>query len=151
MDFRTILLPLMLLASPHASSETISLAGEWAIALGKAPDEGSPQTINLPGSLQNQGFGLRPNIHTEWTTNIGKELIQTYLKKPAYKPYLTSDADSFKMPFWLTPERHYVGEAWYEKSITVPASWQDKVVTLYLERPHWFTTVYLDGEKIGSG
>lgn len=47
---------------------------------------------------------------------------------------------NIKFPFFLTPEKHYVGDAWYRKSVYVPESWKGQHITLYLERPHIETT-----------
>ncbi len=57
---------------------------------------------------------------------------------------------NMKFPFFLTPEKHYVGGAWYRRSVYVPESWKKRHVTLYLERPHIETTVYVNGQKVGS-
>jgi hypothetical protein len=48
------------------------------------------------------------------------------------------------------PLRHYLGVAWYQRDVDVPAAWQDKRVYLFLERPRWETTVWVDDKKIGS-
>jgi hypothetical protein len=39
----------------------------------------------------------------------------------------------------------YTGAAWYQREIEIPASWQDKRITLELERCHWETRVWMDG------
>ncbi len=44
----------------------------------------------------------------------------------------------------------YAGPAWYQRDIDIPASWQGKRVTLFLERCRWVTTVWLDDQRIGS-
>ena len=55
-----------------------------------------------------------------------------------------------KFPFFLTPERHYVGHAWYRRTVTIPKSWKKRHVVLYLERPHIETTVYVNGQEAGQ-
>ena len=52
---------------------------------------------------------------------------------------------NIKVPFFLQPEKHYVGAAWYQRDVDIPAAWQGKRVVLSLERPHWETRVWLDG------
>ena len=52
-----------------------------------------------------------------------------------------------KFPFFLTPEKHYVGKAWYKRSVYVPRDWKSKNVTLFLERPHIETIVYINGRE----
>jgi len=55
---------------------------------------------------------------------------------------------NMKFPFFLTPETHYVGYAWYKKSVYVPSSWKKSRVTIFLERPHIETTIYVNGVKV---
>jgi hypothetical protein len=54
------------------------------------------------------------------------------------------------VPFFLQPEKHYVGAAWYQRDLEIPADWQGKRVVLTLERPHWETRLWLDGKLIGT-
>lgn len=49
----------------------------------------------------------------------------------------------------LNPLYKYVGAAWYQKEITIPASWKDKQVQLFLERTK-VTRVYVDGNFVGG-
>ncbi|MHB8520381.1 MAG: discoidin domain-containing protein [Limisphaerales bacterium] len=44
----------------------------------------------------------------------------------------------------------YAGPAWYQRDLEIPAAWQGKRVTLFLERCRWVTTVWLDDKRIGS-
>ena len=44
----------------------------------------------------------------------------------------------------------YAGPAWYQRDIEIPAAWQGKRVTLFLERCRWVTTVWLDDKRIGT-
>ena len=41
----------------------------------------------------------------------------------------------------LTRVLKYVGPAWYQRDIEIPAGWSGKRVELFLERCHWETTV----------
>jgi hypothetical protein len=100
--------------------------------------------IVLPGVLTAQGFGDPVSMQTKWTGNIN----QIWQSDPYYKQYQTPG--NFKMPFWLQPDRHYVGAAWYQRQIEVPPNWQGKRLALFLERPHWKTTVWLDDRCLGS-
>ena len=54
-----------------------------------------------------------------------------------------------KFPFFLTPRKHYVGAAWYHKKVYVPKDWKGTRMSLFLERPHIETTVYVNGHKVG--
>lgn len=130
----------------------IALKGAWRFQLdpqdaGIARQlwrESLSERINLPGSIQEQGFGQPPTADTRWTSGIGAEL----LKKPKYAPF--RQAGQFKTPFWLTPLRHYVGPAWFQRDLEIPAAWRGKRIVLWLERAHWQTSLWLDEQKIGS-
>jgi hypothetical protein len=43
----------------------------------------------------------------------------------------------------------YVGPAWYQREVEVPAAWQGQRITLFLERCHWETRVWVDGHPEG--
>jgi hypothetical protein len=140
------------LISVSARAEQIDLAGTWQFQLDRQ-DKGEtdkwferdlPDKITLPGVPTAQGYGDPPSMQTQWTGNINP----IWQKDPYYKQYQTPD--NFKMPFWLQPDRHYVGAAWYQRAIDVPPKWQGRRLFLLLERPHWKTTVWLDSRQIGS-
>lgn len=44
----------------------------------------------------------------------------------------------------------YTGPAWYECSFDLPEAWVGTRLSLFLERCHWQTNVWLDGESFGS-
>ena len=81
---------------------------------------------------------------TKW---LGGLRNKNWFEDEHYKPYLSND--EFLFPYWLIPEKHYYGAAWYQKTITIPDSWKEKNTELYLERAHWETQVWIDGKKIG--
>ncbi len=62
----------------------------------------------------------------------------------------TARAGNIKVPFFLQPQKHYVGAAWYQRDIEIPPDWAGKRVVLTLERPHWETRVWLDGQSLGT-
>ncbi|MDR1455939.1 MAG: beta-galactosidase, partial [Tannerella sp.] len=136
----------------QAVTET-DLSGEWAFALDpndvgireqwyNKPLEGK---INLPGSLQEQGFGNEIGVDTKWTANVADS---AWFKATEYEPY--RQPGNIKISFWLQPDREYVGVAWYQKEITVPPEWKGRYVALELERTHWETTLYVNGEEAGK-
>lgn len=43
----------------------------------------------------------------------------------------------------------YVGKAWYKKDVYVPQSWNDRHVSLFLERLHGESTIFVNGVKAG--
>ena len=103
-----------------------------------------PDTLELPGCLQAQGFGNPVTIDTPWTGSVRPlERAEDILK-----PYMT--ADEARIPYWLQPDRHYVGAAWYQRGVVVPASWAGKRVEVFLERCHWVTALWVDGSEIGT-
>jgi len=51
---------------------------------------------------------------------------------------------------WLTRPYKYEGAAWYQKDVVIPAGWQGKHITLFLERPHWQTEVWVDAKPFGT-
>lgn len=125
------------------TQETVNLAGSWQLAIGdtaKYTDD-----VVLPGSMLTNGKGNPVTVNTPWT---GSLYDSSYYYNPFMEQYRRQE--NIKFPFFLTPEKHYVGKAWYRKSVYVPDSWKKKHVTLYLERPHIETTVYVNSQKVGS-
>jgi hypothetical protein len=130
-----------------------SLAGPWRFKL-DPQDRGIAEawwqrecddSIVLPGSLQAQGYGDEVTAQTQWT---GSVFDRSWYLDDRYEKY--RQPGNIKIPFWLQPERHYIGPAWYQRDIDIPANWSDQRITLFLERCHWETTVWLDGVKIGE-
>jgi hypothetical protein len=44
----------------------------------------------------------------------------------------------------------YEGAAWYQRDVEIPGAWQGKQVSLFLERAHWVTTVWVDDKYVGT-
>ncbi|MBW2621572.1 MAG: beta galactosidase jelly roll domain-containing protein [Deltaproteobacteria bacterium] len=130
----------------------IDLSGEWQFQTD--PDDRGvdekwyenelPETVQLPGSMVENGKGDDIPLETQWTGGIKNP---DWYKDPNYAPYV--DPDNVRFPFWLQPEKKYTGAAWYRKKFTVPSGWQEKTVRLTLERPHWESTVWVNGERAG--
>jgi hypothetical protein len=146
----SLLISLLIPLAAHASP--IDLGGTWSVRL-DGQDQGEAEKwftrdfsdkITLPGVLTAQGYGDLPSMETPWVGNINP----VWFQDPYYKQYQT--ADNFKMPFWLQPDRYYAGAAWYQRQIEIPREWRGKRIVLFLERPHWQTTVWIDGQLIGS-
>jgi len=49
----------------------------------------------------------------------------------------------------LTPAYPFVGEAWYEREITIPEEWVDERISLFIERTK-SSKVWLDDEELGD-
>ena len=128
--------------------DVVPLSGVWRFELDPA-DEGLvafwenrtlADRIRLPGVLQAQGFGEDVTVDTKWT---GQIVDRSFFTSPRYEPY--RQPGNVKVPFWLQPDKHYVGPAWYERDVVVPPEWKGRRVVLHLERPHWQTIAWLDG------
>jgi len=130
----------------------IDLSGEWQFQTDpedrgvdeKWYENELPETVQLPGSMVENGKGDDITLETQWTGGIKNP---DWYKDPNYAPYV--DPDNVRFPFWLQPEKKYTGAAWYRKKFTVPTGWQGKTVRLTLERPHWESTVWVNGERAG--
>lgn len=130
----------------------LSLAGYWSFAL-DSNDVGEKENwamrsfkerVKIPGSLQEQGKGFDVNLYTQWTGSVNDS---SWYDAPEYAKY--RDPKNIKVPFWLNPDKHYVGVAWYQKEIEIPKSWEGKRIQFEFERTHWETSLYVDGKKVG--
>ena len=136
-----------------AADNAISLAGRWRFELDRADagmaerwfDRALPDQIHLPGSLPAQGIGDDITTNTPW---VGDIFDRSWFTDPKYAPYRQSG--NVKVPFWLQPDKYYKGVAWYQRDIEIPKDWAGQRVVLSLERPHWETSVWLDGRFIGT-
>ena len=124
------------------AQQRINLAGQWQFSMGENPRY--TETVDLPGSMLTNGKGLPVSVKTPWT---GSLYDSSFFFNPYMEKYRHEGA--MKFPFFLTPERHYVGKAWYRRTVIVPAEWEKRCVSLYLERPHIETTVFVNGREVG--
>lgn len=147
----TFLPALWLTASVHAQN-IIDLGGSWQFEIDRENVGTQEQwytrdladIIFLPGSMPENDKGDRPTTKTQW---VGSLYDSSYFYNPVMEPYRR--AENIGFPFFLTPKRHYVGAAWYRRSIYVPQTWRGQRVLLYLERPHIETTVYVNNHAVG--
>lgn len=123
---KTILIACLGLVSLGLHAQSISLAGEWNVELGKSgsafakskrASQGEVKRAILPGTIDTNRLGFAPKDTMETT-----HLTRLY----AYK-----------------------GAARYSRTINIPKDWKKKPVELFLERtrPTW---VYVDGELVDS-
>lgn len=142
----------LILSCQQHKIEKIDLSGEWQFQTDPADrginerwfEKNLPETIVLPGSMTENGKGNDITLQTEWTGGIKNP---EWYKDPNYAPYV--DSANVRFPFWLQPEKEYVGAAWYRKEISIPAGWKKKAVLLTLERPHWESIVWVNNTQVG--
>ena len=142
MKIKLTLILFSLFVCSLSAQNVIDLSGTWRFGTGDQPT--FSETISLPGSMLTNGKGEEVTAATVWT---GSTYDSSYYFNPHMEKY--RKPGHVKYPFFLTPERHYVGHAWYEREVDVPRAWRKRRVLLYLERPHIETTVYVNGERAG--
>ncbi len=142
---KALILPITLLytfLAIGASNNKIDLSGTWQFGYGDTPVYND--VISLPGSMLTNGKGYDVDTDTKWT---GSLYDMSYYYSDLYKPY--REPGNIKFPFFLTPDKEYVGNAYYSKTVRVPADWKGKRILLHLERPHIETTLTVNGKEVG--
>ena len=150
--FISIFCSLLTLWEARAQEQTIDLSGTWRFQIDRE-DEGVRNkwfekdlndSIILPGSMPQRLKGDDVSVRTQWTGSL-------YDSSYYFNPYLEKyrQEGGVKLPFFLTPDKYYVGVAWYQKEVDIPSQWQGQSFALTLERPHIETTVWVDNQKIG--
>lgn len=134
-------------------AQEISLAGQWQFAMDRE-DEGVgekwfnrrlAEVVKLPGSMAENGKGDDVTLQTKWTGSI---YDSSFFFRPSLAKY--RQPGNVKIPFWLTPVKHYTGVAWYQKQVTIPQNWKGKRIQVILERSHIQTRAWIDGVEIGG-
>lgn len=139
---------------PRAGAQT--LAGEWHCVLDRADtgvkeswflrDLPTSSMISLPGILQTQGYGDDITAETQFVAALPRDMA--WYKLPQYAAY--TKPGHVEVPYLSQPVKHYLGVAWYQREIEIPAAWNGKRVGLTLERTRWQTDVYLDERLMGT-
>lgn len=135
------------------AADLISLAGEWRFALDRADTGVKEQWFNrefadrikMPGVLQSQGYGDEISTKTPWVLSLYDRF---WYQREDYQAY--TRLGNVKVPFLSQPPRHYLGAAWYQRDIEITPDWQGRRVVLFMERPRWESTVWVDERKVGS-
>lgn len=135
-------------------AQSIDMSGTWEFQMdreGKGvaekwyqPDYKLNDVITLPASMPQQLKGDDISVDTKW---VGSLYDSSYFYNPYMAKYRQPGKD-MKLQFFLTPDKHYVGKAWYKKTVTLPENEAVPMYTLYLERPHITTEVWVNGEKV---
>ncbi|HEY4207013.1 MAG TPA: glycoside hydrolase family 2, partial [Puia sp.] len=124
------------------------LALAFCLSYGSADGQVNAKTISLAGIWK---FKLDP-----LSTGVGSNGVQLLPRLPeditlpgstdqAGKGTRTQGGTSLR----LTRRYEYMGPAWYEKQVYVPAYWKGKYIRLFLERAHWETEVWVNDRLVG--
>lgn len=105
--------------------ETLSLAGEWRFAL-------NPDRKGIDGRFFERELEQRiPLPGSMDTAGAGPRNQHPPSLDGLYRTFM------------------YEGPAWYQREIEIPSSWRGKRISLFLERTHWETRVWIDGSFRG--
>src|SRR5690554_3236827 len=113
---------LLTFACQQQKREEIDLSGEWQFQT-DPEDRGIDErwfesrlaeTINLPGSMAENGKGNDITLETGWTGGI---MNPEWYNDPNYAPYI--DPENVRFPFWLQPVKEYTGAAWYRREVSI--------------------------------
>lgn len=154
---RNLLTTLIILCAALSlkAQQQIDLAGTWQFAIDRN-DQGENEhwfehkkfddTILLPGSMPQRLKGDDVTVNTPWTATL---YDSSFYYNPQMERYRRTGGE-MKLPFFLTPDKHYVGKAWYKRSVNIPKAWRDQRILLSLERPHIETTLWVNGKLAGT-
>ena len=140
------------LFSEGAEGQAIDLSGQWNFQIDPLDkgigarwfDRGLSDRIYLPGSMAGNGKGDPVTTDTKW---IGYFSRSEWYKDSSYGRYRRTG--NIKVPFCLQPVKYYVGPAWYQKAVLIPTEWKGKHISLFLERCHWETSLWVDDRFVG--
>jgi hypothetical protein len=137
----------------NKETNEIDLSGGWSFQIDSL-DQGVAEkwfakpfidSIQLPGSMTENNKGNDITVDTEWTGNMWND--SAWYTSPKMAKY--REKGNVKVPFWLSPKKVYYGAAWYKRTVTIPENWNGKQISLFLERPHWETMVWVNDQKVG--
>lgn len=140
------------LGSEPNPRHAVSLAGTWSFRIDSG-DVGVKErwflqrfseSVRLPGSMAENGKGDDVSAATKWTGGI---VDRSWFTDEQFERYRRTG--NVKVPFWLTPAKTYVGVAWYSREVELPRDWVGKHITLFLERCHWETRLWIDEKEVG--
>lgn len=146
------LLLMALFSLSSFKNEVINMEGTWHFQIDRN-DEGISakwynknlsDVIHLPGSMAEFLKGDEITLKTKWTGSI---YDSSFFFVPRLEKY--RQPGNIHIPFWLTPARHYVGPAWYQKEVNIPVNWKGKRILLHLERAHIETRVWVNDKEVG--
>ncbi|WP_309366816.1 sugar-binding domain-containing protein [Sphingobacterium sp.] len=78
-------------------------------------------------------------------------VLQGTIKLPAITDdYQIGYQNPYKYIDRLTRKYEYMGPAWYQRDIEIPADWKGKKIFLYFERTHWLSSIFVDTKEVSS-
>lgn len=107
------------LSASACFGQKMDLGGNWKVLLHHTQEV---HDIRLPGTTDDARLG-----------------VESKLLPKLEKPQLT----------YLTRKHSYEGVATYRRSILIPEEWEDKRISLKLERVLWKSNVSVDGKRVG--
>jgi hypothetical protein len=161
------------LVSKQPVLELISLAAVVCTVLSAGQINGDDEVVRLPPGVQaiwdldkayreTTATRERISINGLWrwqpTTDASDQVPRGnwgYFKVPGCWPgitdYLQKDSQTvYPHPAWKKDRLAEVSAAWYEREINVPASWNDRRISLSLECLNSYAAVYVDGREAGE-
>jgi hypothetical protein len=110
-----------------AGMQSISLAGIWKFRL-------DPFFTGISSN------------GVQWMPALAEEITLPGSTDQAGKGIKTQEMTSLR----LTRLFEYKGAAWYEKEVFIPESWEHRGMRLFIERAHWETALWINGEPVGK-
>lgn len=124
--------------SLRLDQDDVGLREQWYSSTGGG-------SVGTPLDLPALGIGDSVRVDTPWV--MAPLENREYYTSPAYAAY--RQPNHVKVPFFLQPQAYYLGPAWYQREIRIPANWRGRRIILSLERPHWETQVWIDDAPLG--
>ncbi|MFA6240747.1 MAG: sugar-binding domain-containing protein, partial [Candidatus Hydrogenedentales bacterium] len=125
LGFAGILMAVLLSGPGLADSIPVqSLAGDWSFRL-------DPDGKGVEGQWQSASFEETVRLPGSLDEN-GKGTPNT----AASRAYLSRLFE-------------YIGAAWYQREVEIPAEWTGKSLEVFLERCHWETRLWIDDRLVG--
>ena len=132
-------------------ADALNLAGEWRLRL-DPQDQGlranwpavplaTDDRIALPNTTDLAGFGFALDTNTM----LHAAPFPVTTRFPGVKEPARADEHGY-----LVRRHLFVGPAWYEREVEVPATWQGLAATLRIERAIWQTETWVDGRRVSQ-
>ena len=142
----------LIAARPLRAVETIPLDGEWRFALDRTTPgrtkNGSRKICRTKSSCP-AFFRRKATVTTSARTRRGclRSAMRGGKSSRRVCANIFPSPATCEVPFLSQPPKHYLGAAWYQRDIEIPANWRGRHFTLFLERAHWQSTVWVDDQE----